>query len=337
MAQFGNRVLTTTQDVLLPKTINTILKENELCSMLLKKAKPFRGEQLKKSIVVSKSTSGGSFSGFDPFDTSAQDTRIRLAFDPKKVYHNVTLPLDELTANEGEEAIIDLMDQSLEEAANVLADDIGTMFYGPGTGNSSKDIQGLEAIVDDGTNVATYGGQTRSSYDPLDATVTASGGTLTLAKMSTLWNDISVNATEPDLIMVSPDVWSFYEELLQAKEVINSDVAKNRYTSGAVKSGLDYKGVPVKRDNKATAGVMYMLSTGFLQWYGKKFAMSEAINFNTQIEGLPVSTVKGLGFSWTGWKKPTNQAAVVGQILLYGNLISFAPNKHGKLTGITGV
>lgn len=337
MAQFGNRVLTTTQDYLLPRTINTILQENEMCSMLLKKAKPFRGEQMKQSIVVSKSTSGGSFSGFDTFDTSAQDTRIKLAFNPAKVYHNVTLPLDEITANTGEEAIIDLIDQSLEEAANVLADALGTMFYGDGTGNSSKDIQGLEAIVDDGTNVATYGGQTRASYNPLDATVTASGGTLTLAKMSTLWNNVSVNATEPDVIYTTPTVWQFYEELLQAKEVINSDVAKNHFTTGAVKAGLDFKGIPVKRDNKATSGVMYMLSSRYLQWYGRKFAMSEAINFNTQIDGLPVSSVKGLGFSFTGWKKPTNQAAIVAQILLYGNLISYAPNKHGKLTGITGV
>ena len=336
MSQFGNRVTSTTQDFLLPKAVNTILQENEFAAAMLSKAKPFRGEQMKFPVVVSRSTAGGSFSGFDTFDTSAQDTRIRLAFDPKKVYESVTLPLDEITANEGrEEQVLNLIDLSIEEAANTLADRVGTMFYGAGTGNGGKDIQGLEAIVDDGTNAATYGGQTRASYDTLDSTVTASGGSLTLAKMTTLWNNVSVNATEPDCIYTTPTVWQLYEALLQANERIIRDSASNKLTTGAMKAGLDFKGIPVKRDNKCTSGVMYMLSTREMAWYGRKFAMAEPVKFNKQVDGLPVSSVTGLGFSWTGWKKPTNQAAIVGQILLYGNLISRSPNKHGKLTGIT--
>ena len=332
---FGKRVTTTTQDYFAPRAVNTVLKENEFAARMLSKAKMFRGEQMRFPVIVSKNNTGQSFSGLDTFDTSASDTRIRLSFAPKSYAINVTLPLDEVTANMGsEEQVLNLVDIEMETAAQGGADDIGTMFYGTGAG---KDFLGLEAIVDDGTNAATYGGQSRTTYSTLNSTVTASGGTLTLAKMTTLWNNISVENSEPDAIFTTPTVWQFYEELLQANERIIRSKASDKLMTGALKNGLEFKGVPVLRDNKCTSGVMYMLSMDYLQWYGRKFAMAEEVKFKPQTDANPVSNVKGLGFSWTGWKKPVNQAAISGQIMLYGELISKAPNKHGKLTGITSV
>ena len=49
---------------------------------------------------------------------------------------------------------------------------------------------GLAALVDDGTSVSTIGGISRSTYTTLKGTVTASSGTLTLAKLDTLWINV---------------------------------------------------------------------------------------------------------------------------------------------------
>jgi hypothetical protein len=66
-----------------------------------------------------------------------------------------------------------LVKEALEESQQEMMDSLGTIIYGDGTGNSSKDFLGLTAIVDDGTNVATYGTLARSTYTTIKATLTA--------------------------------------------------------------------------------------------------------------------------------------------------------------------
>lgn len=337
-----NRVLTTTQDKLLSGVVDSVLRGNTLVTRMLTGAKKWSGEQLKKSVKVSKNSTGTSFSGFDTLPTSATDNRVRLAFDPKNYSINVSLPLDELSINEvSETKINDLMATELQGAANDAADDIGTMFYGDGTGNGGKDIQGLGAIVDDGGSVATYGGQSRSTYTTLQATDTASGGTLTLLKMRTLYNAITDGSQAPTLIVGDNDVFSFYEQLLLPQERVAKDISLMKKGleggTGFKMNGLYFAGVPFLADRKATSGYMFMLNENYLDFYALPFAMSEPIKYKTVIEGNDYGQPQGLGFSFGGWVKSGNQAAINGRIHLSGNLVSFNPRRHGRLTGITGV
>ncbi len=58
----SNRVVVTTQDVLLPKVLDTILRENVLWTRIVGgSSKPFKGETMKKTIKVSKNLTGGHF------------------------------------------------------------------------------------------------------------------------------------------------------------------------------------------------------------------------------------------------------------------------------------
>jgi len=145
---FGTRVTTTTQDFLVPKVVDTILNSNVLASRMIRKAKKWRGETMKFPVKHKKNTTGTSFSGFDSFSTSATDNRINLSFNPKFYQITIALPLDELSANATDERVLDLAAVEMEGSAHDMADDIGTLFYADGTGNSSKDFLGLEAIVD---------------------------------------------------------------------------------------------------------------------------------------------------------------------------------------------
>jgi hypothetical protein len=60
-------------------------------------------------------------------------------------------------------------------------------------------VLGLTDICDDGTTVATYGGQSRTTYTTLAATKTASGGALSLDKMETLHNAVSSGSQLPTI------------------------------------------------------------------------------------------------------------------------------------------
>lgn len=348
---FGTRVTTTTQDKLMPKVVDMVLNSNVFATRVLGKASKWHGENMKFPIKHAKNATGTSFAGFDTFSTNATDNRVNMQFTPKFYQITCALPLDELSVNAvTEEKVIDLAKLELSSTAEDMADDLGTIFYGDGTGNSSKDQLGLEAIVDDGTNTATYGGLTRASYSSqLNSTVTASSGVLSLAKMATLYSAVTSGAQKTTLGLCSETIFNLYEQLLQPQERIAKDVsmikgggnmgkAGTGMVGGTGFTGLYYKGFPILADEKATSGVLYFLNEDYIDWYALPMAMTSAIKYRSQdIEGNDYSDVTGLGFSWGGWIKPANSASVVGHVYLGGELVSRNPRRHGKLTGVTSV
>jgi hypothetical protein len=341
----GNRVTTTTRQKLMPLVVDTVLNSNVFASKMLKKAKKWSGNQIAFPVKYQVNSTATSFTGFDPLSTSATDNRVKLQFDPSFTQITSALPLDELSTNMKsgkEEAIINLIRVTLESDAMDLADNIGTQFWGTGTGNGGKDFLGLGALVDDGTTVGTIGGLSRTTYTTLKSTVTASSGTLSLSKMATLYNNVTSGSIKPTIGFTDEATFSLYEQLLTPQErYVKSDAA----ASGGLKGGtgyleLFYKGFPILRDEKATAGSLYFLNEDFLSWYALPMEMTEPVKFApSQVEGndYTANEVMGLGFSWSGWIKPTNAAAVVGHIFCGGQLVTNNPKRHGVLTGITTV
>jgi len=339
-AESSNRVLTTTRYKLLPKVVDSVLRSNVFATRMLGAAKKFSGYSMKFPFKWQTNNQFSSFDGFDTLSTTAVDTRINLEFFPSFMQIPVSLPLTELAKNQTEEGVMDLMALEMKSSSQDMADAIGTLFYLDGTGNSGKDPLGLAAIVDDGTSVATYGGQSRATYPTLDATKTASGGTLTLAKMATLYNAITDGSVKPSVGIATKTVWSLYEQLLQPQERIMKDVGliKGGMKSGTGYTALDYKGFPILSDNKCTTGNLYFLNEDFLNWYALPMPNTEPVKYKSvDIEGNDYSNVLGLGFSWIDWVRPVNAAALVGRVVLGGQLLSEDPLRQGVLTGITGV
>ena len=352
---FSDRVNTTTEEFLVPQVVDTILKENTFATNMLTKAKKGRTSQasavdsIKSSVMLfpikyQKGVSGTSFSGFDTLPTTASDTRVNMTFEPKFYAENVALPLTEIAVNMTDNQVLDLAEIEMKSRAQDMADSIGTLFYGTGAGNSGKDFMGLEGIVDDGTNTSTYGGLTRTTYTTLNSTVTASGGTLSLQKMSTLYNAITNGDIAPTEIYTTPTIFSLYESLLTPMQRMNTTLGNTRpgTTAGTGYTDLYYKNMPIYKDRKCTSGVMYMINSDRLGFYAlpftptpnyKKVAVS-----SKDIKGNVYSEVDGLGFSYSGWIHMTNAAAVNSYIILGGELIADGGGSfHGKLTGITSV
>lgn len=340
MPALGTRVTTTTQDHYLPFLVDTILNSNVFATRQLGAAKKWSGSQLQFPIKVSKNATGTSFSGFDSFSTNATNNRVLLTYNPAFYQISVALPLDELSANQTDEKVMDLASVEIASAAQDMADDIGTLFYSDGTGNSSKDFLGLGAIIDNGDSVATIGGQSRATYSSLQSTVTASGGTLTLALMQTLYSNVSSGSQRPTLGLATEAVYDFYQQLLNPQERLPKDVAmvKRGLVGGTGFSSLHFMGFPILRDEKATSQTLYFVNEDFVDFYALPMVLTESVKYKSvDIRGNDYSSVLGLGFSWSGWIKPSNQAAVVGHIYLGGNLVTNNPKRHGRLTGITGV
>jgi len=356
---FPTRVIALTQDGLLPAVADNVFGSNPLCFRLIGNGKPGKGTSLKKPIKYQSSGTGTSFSGLQTYAAALPTTTALLDYDWRGYRNVAAISGFEVAINAiSETQITDLVVNSLEEKEQEMIDEVGTLLYGTGTGNSNADFLGLGAIVDDATDVGTIGSLARATYPVLNATRTASGGTLTLAKMATLFTNVSSGSStsNPTLMVSSETVWDLYEQLLTP--TVRENYSMTGYMEvglrgKAVKQGLEgthgfvalsYKGIPYTRDEKATSQNLFMLNEDWLKWYGIDAGKSQmgykAITAaSSTIEGFygdnGFSKFTGLG--WGGWKVMDNAFGATADIVLLGQLTSFQPRRHGRLTGITGV
>jgi hypothetical protein len=310
---------------------------------MLSKTKRFGAATMDFPIKYQIGTAIQSFLGFDTLPTSFTDTRVLMKYNPKFVTANVALAGTDIITNNTAAKVLDLTEVEMASRAQDLADGIGSMMWSDGTGNNSKDILGLTAIVDNGNTVATIGTLSRSTYTTLQGTVTVAA-TLSLSTMRTLYNAIADATVAPTRGYTDYPTWALYEQLLQPQEKIFKEVnIVPNYKGYEGFAGLMYAGMEIVPDRKATTGNLVFLNENYLDFYGldtdlEAFEGSRKVDVASKLfTGNQYNAVGNLGFYWTGFIKVQNQFAFNSFIILAGNLCTDNPRRHGKLTGITGI
>jgi len=326
--QFSSFVTSVTQDKYVPKVVDNVLNGNVLCLRFLQNPRPWgSGHLLRVPIKYQTSSAGGSYSGFDSFSTSQQNTRTWATFDPKQNYFSVVLSGIQRAVNKGDAAVLDLLATEMSSVADDMADGLGTQMYSDGSGNSYKDIQGLAAIINDGTDTATYGGLSRSTYTTWLSDEDADSEAITLADLRASYDAATHGTDHPTIIVTTPAIWTTYEGLLSATINYHSQVQgypkmtrfgikRDAGTGQTGDVGFDtlfFRGIPLVADEKCTTGYVWLINEKHL-W------------FSTLAH--PDFPVREKGFAWTGLQRPTNQDASVGQFLLYGNMAADSCRTH---------
>lgn len=319
----------------LAKVVATTLEANPLLYSILRNSENWVGTKAVQPIKYKKNGTFTMFTGLDLLPTNREETTVNMEFEMKTGSMAVALGGDELSQSQSDTSITDKLRFKLQEAEADLGQELGAVMYGNGTGSN---FNGLGNIVDDGTNAATLGGLARATYPVLNSTVTASGGTLTLNTMVSVFNAISDSGIQPDMIVANRTVNALYEKIAQTlNQYLTLKPGQYAFNAGA--SSVAFKGIPVLIDPKATSQTLFMLNSkmlAFRRGMAVKEAGEEAIGGQiNQMEGVPDGNMANLGFIWTGWKKPDNQSGIVGHILLRGNVIPKDPGRFGKITGIT--
>lgn len=319
---------------------------NFFFGQVLGRTKKWDGSQMLFPIKYQKGVATVAFNGFDQLPTSQQPVTVNMTFYPTFTATNVALAGSDLSVNDTALQTIKLAKVMMESRAQDAADDIGTFFQGSGQAFGGKAPMGLAGIVDDGTTLSTYGGLSRATYTGLNATVTASSGTISLLKIRQLANAISDGRVQPTMAITDYTTWSYLEQLMQTFQRntysdfnnMNAGTGYNPLPSGA---GLVWNGLTIFRDRKITVGNFYLLNLDYLKFYGLNWWKGTPVSLKSEnikgniYEYNPANATKA--FTWTNWIQAYNQGAVNGFMIMGGQLICTDPFRNGVLTGVTGI
>lgn len=370
--QFTKDLNTVTYTKIAPRVVDNITRSTTFASLLSGKAKSWGGGPLQiEPVQTSLSPTGGFINSMDTISLAVTNTMQSLAFGPSLIYQSITIGDAEEGINEHNlRAAVRLLDQKQDAAANSLRMQFGSSMYSTGGGAT---IDGLENIVDDGTNTASYGGVQRSTNPWVNAQVhAAAGGVLSLNTIGLVMDDASASgiASEtPDFMVTDPSVWRAIEGLF-------SPTNQGRYMSTGVKAfdaqrggapsnislgetqngiagfvGFGYRGADIFKDDAAPEGNLYILNSRYLNLYKAPLADFKPIDSNMRVTrgvdgGAPSGDINSSAPATSGEKFPSiwqfrdfmrmpNQLARSAVITFFGQLTSNQPRRQGKITGIT--
>lgn len=318
MASSFDKYFASWLDLIPKKMYDNISKKSPTLMMLMKNKKQWDsgGDTIRPHIKYAHATNVGSYRGYDTLDITPQSTRTDAEFRLKQLYASIVFNGYEEASSKGELAIFKMAEIAMKDAEDALTDLISQQIFADGTGNSGKDLLGLEAAVDDGTNVATYAGINRTTYTWWKAQYNGTVGALTLAKMRAEYTAAARGGMteKPDFIVAGLDAWNHYASLVEANGTLQQPLGKNAEAfANQGFAQLSFMGVPVVYDEYCPTDQMYMLNSETIQLWTKP----------------------GMTFKPTEMVKPANQDAKIGQILLYGELICTQPRSNAHLDGIT--
>lgn len=355
-----NRVESKTLRHLNAKVVDTILTSPTYFSRLMSKAKQMKGVVHDITVKYQQSSQFEWFTGLENLNSSAEDNEITLSFSHTAGTQPKVGIMLESFANAGPEGVIPLDAYKFEENALETAQNIAVAAYGTGAGDQPN---GLQAFVDDGTNAANWGGQSRTTYTSLNATYTDSGGTMTLAKLGTLDDGAAAGGNVgaiPNLNLTDFPTWSLFEQLLDPQVRANYDAGglprmsvMGDGSAAATLGGaagflsLHHRGMPVIKDKKATSKVWYKLNESSFAWHGRTIVPEEYRNLgltkvNLGLSQIDTPTQAETPSSFNGWfyQPPMlmpDQAGTIARFYVIGQLLGGNPGLNAQLHSIDGV
>lgn len=263
------------------------------------------GTKIVEPLIYGQNDTVGSYSGYDSIALTPQTGISAAEYEWKQYAASISISGIEEAKNNGEQEIINLLEAKIMQAEESLREGFNQMFFASGTGNSSKDWNGLGNLVESGNTVGNIDSSTYTwwqSYEENTATA------LTLAQMSTAYNTVSVGNDHPDVLLTTQTLFEKYEALLQP-QLRYTDTK----TADAGFQNLLFKAAPVMYDEHCTSGVFFFLNSKYLTLVGHS----------------------GKWFQQTEFIRPEDLDARYALIMCYGNLTVRNRAKQGKLTAKT--
>lgn len=274
------------------------------------------GESIVVPLMYGKNQTVKSYDGYEVLDTTPQEGLTAAKYPWKQVAGSIAISRKEERQNSGEQRIINLLDSKIQQAQISMRDALNAMSFADGTGNNSKDIFGLQLLVENGAVWGSVGGIDRS--DALNTFwrnqwlgSVGSFNSNGVNKMRTLYNLCSRGNEHPDFGVTTRAVFEAFE----ASQVNNQRFVDSRIADSNFEL-LKFKGMIMGYDEQcvsAAPDALYMLNSSYLA-----FVVDKETDLIT-----------------TDFVRPENQDAKVCQILLMANMVASNCARQGVMDGIT--
>ena len=264
------------------------------------------GHKIVLPVLLTKSSGGSSYQGTDTMSLSSSNTGTAAEYTWKQYQQPITIDGITEFKNSGDSEIIDLLEAKVDQAEETTVEDLNAMWFGDGTGNGGKDMNGLKLLIGDQTDAIPVVGNIDSTTEPKwRSNVTRTAGAFSTAVAGTTVNGINklrtaINTTRygndsVDLIITDQTVFeSFEAQLNLLTRYEDTDKANAGFAN------FTYKNIPVVFDEQLpTAFLMYGVNSKHLYLVGGE----------------------GRWFYTTPFETTPDKDAKWAHILTYGNMV----------------
>lgn len=219
------------------------------------------------------------------------------------------------------ETVIPLMKARMADAKTVAVQSISTALFANNSASQTV-INGLPQAYDDGTNVNSFGGISRSSNSFWKSTlITAAGAILTRVAMIPYLVRLTALAggEAPDFAIMSPSDWAQLMTDFMGVESFRTSPGSRYGKDDPINAGfrgLMLGDTPIFMDPFLAKGTMYLMNTKYFATYVSEDAPFAFSGFYSSI--------------------PNMQIANVGVVLIAMENVCTKPVSGMQITGITG-
>jgi len=273
------------------------------------------GRKIVDPLKYAKKGASGTYSAWDTFDVTPPDNITAAEHTWGNYYSTVAISGDDEDQNMGDNMVVSLLTDRMEEAETQMRDDIANDLF---SGGGGKGLLGIDTAIAAGS----YGGIDGATY-----TWWQSGSSSTARTRAQLIDPTDTTnfinylfqaadrgclhkGNVANLVVTTPLIWDIYEGTLQASARYPK-TTRGQKIADAGFDVVEWRSRPVVKDELCPAGYVYFISTNAMTIY----------------------THPNKYFKFTGFKVPTNQDGRVGQVLTKLQLAINNRRMHYKYSG----
>ena len=267
------------------------------------------GLTIRRPVLFELNDTVGSYDGYDPIDVTPQDGFGYAEYSWKQYAGSVTIDGKTEALNEGSARIIAILEAKMEQLRLSTTQDINTMLWGAGTGNSSKDFLGLQAII---AATGVLGGIDSSTETWWKSKVVSSGISLSstagIKTLNSILNSLKLVGSKPDIEFTTQANFESYEAL-----AVPNIRFQDLHMAELGFEAVSHKGAELLFEDNVPTNYWYFINTDHLEFVQKSNRWMKLL----------------------GFRSPVNQDAKTTLVVSMGNLITDVRRAHGVATAVT--
>ncbi|KKL56531.1 hypothetical protein LCGC14_2244470 [marine sediment metagenome] len=263
------------------------------------------GTQIDVRLMYAETGNQGSYSKGDTFLTDEDEGTTVAQYGWKQYYATVKLSEIDIAKNSGTSAVGRIVEEELERAELSIAESFNEMFFSDGSGNTSKEFNGLQNLV---ANTGALGGIAVATNAWWGSDVTATSSSITLARLRTPYLTVSEGNDFPTNIFTTQTIYGSIDGLFTARQrFVDPTMANQGFET------IMFHNAPISFDRNCTDGRVYLLNLKYVTLYK-------------------------LGSNWfrmSDWLEPANQDVRIKKMVSYGELAISNRKRQGLMTSVS--